>query len=283
MKNFVYLHRQTHMNMARINADNGHTLSGLVGPIVISQRRSGTVISRRAEQKKCTTAAAGRNRFKMSNISTTYNILKPCKYAAQSEGKHTPQQRRGFFIGSNLGLTPAWLTKQESAHNLCVLMPYQVTRGVLPSITVELYDDYFATSILVNPDHQQAPQTVGELTARILQCNEEYSDGDIIAIEMLRKHNGDDVFAFEYILKLDSGSNRPITDFWPSGLVDLSGWYLTIPHNNEPVACTVVHVREGKTPRYSTQFFEVANYDNMQWVGDEAFARAAQSYGYQTQ
>ncbi len=264
--------------MARIQPHNGNILRGLVGNVVIRQTSQGTILASRPSFSGKKTATSARARLKLANISNMYSRFAPCRYACRADGRQTPRERRSRFIGSNLGLPGIWLTKREAQSGKLVLAAYQMNQGVLPSIS--LYpagQGVFTTSLLINPDMESAPQTVAQLTRALILNNDEWLQGDRLVL-ITAKYNAQQVCEWPVHL---NDSDVALSDVMPPEVV-FSAMYIEVRFS-EPCAFYLLHVREGKTPRYSTQFLELYDIDNSQYASDEAFRAAARSYGYPTQ
>ena len=111
-------------------------ISGKVGELMFVQTKHGTVVYEaptvrktvRSEQQMST-------RTQWANLGATY-MLFDGTLKRGFEGLPANMSVYNAFVQANLGVVKVYITKSMRLNGGCVLAPYQITRGSLPSITM---------------------------------------------------------------------------------------------------------------------------------------------------
>ena len=122
--------------MAKVNGV-ATQISGKVGELMFVQTKHGTIVyeaptvkktPRRSEQQMST-------RTQWANLGATY-MLFDGTLKRGFEGLPANMSVYNAFVQANLGVVKVYITKTMRLNGGCVLAPYQITRGSLPSITM---------------------------------------------------------------------------------------------------------------------------------------------------
>lgn len=172
------------------------------------------------------TEAQMTQRVKWSNLVNLYRVNKSwMKYAFET--KKVTQSEYNKFMSLNVTGSPIYLTKALAAGGGCVVAPYQITQGSLPSIEVTPVSTEFYTNI-VFPDNFDlvATTTVGELSTSLLANNPAIHEGDQLSfIKMTQQVNADNgipyVVVRKYELLVNSTSSQLVKDFLPLNYIGI--------------------------------------------------------------
>lgn len=158
-------------------------MRGTVGNLQYRQVNGKEIVSEKpARKKNPKTVKQMAHRVKWTNISAMYRAADGALYNA-FEGKSGNTNDYTLFMGTNLYLdSEVYLTKQEKENNACVVAPYQVSRGMLPSIETRMSDNLLATDIYLG-DFMITPDTkVSELANAILKNNPTFLENDALSV-----------------------------------------------------------------------------------------------------
>lgn len=166
-------------------------------------------------------------RVKWSNLVNLYRANRPwMKYAYET--KKQTQSEYNKFMSLNVKTSPIYLPKQVAGAGGCVVAPYQITQGSLPSVEVVRAQDWWQTNIILPNDTQWQPTwTVAQLTQMILPLNPGIREGDQLSfIRMTQQVNADNGVPFvtvrEYEMIFDSNSQELVSKYLPNGYLDSS-------------------------------------------------------------
>lgn len=166
-------------------------------------------------------------RVKWSNLVNLYRANRSwMKYAYET--KKQTQSEYNKFMSLNVTSSPIYLPKQVAGAGGCVVAPYQITQGSLPSIEVVKTQDWWQTNIILPDDTQWQPSwTVAQFTQMVLPINPGIREGDQLSfIRMTQQVNADNGVPFvivrEYEMIFDSNNQELVTKYLPNGYFDSS-------------------------------------------------------------
>lgn len=240
------------------------------------------------------TSVQMRQRMKWANLVAMYKASKGWMGRKSFEGKKSNWSDYNAFMSANLGADYVYLTKQMVENGHCVLAPYTMTKGSLPSIAMRWSaEDYeFASDISLGGRVLGITSPIKDLSEAIVDNNAGWAYGDQLSIIVM--FNGRTyrpyLYAFEIIL--DSSDETTLEDIFNAngqvlyetdGNLHLNFNDLYNPTQGLAVACTFVHSRttSGKTS-VSTQQLAL-NADGLTEYNalrtEDAFNNARESYG----
>lgn len=160
-------------------------------------------------------------RVKWSNLVNLYRANRNwMKYAYET--KKQTQSEYNKFMSLNVTSSPIYLPKQVAGAGGCVVAPYQITQGSLPSIEVVRAQDWWQTNIILPNDTQwQSTWTIAQFTQMILPLNPGIREGDQLSfIRMTQQVNADNGVPFvivrEYEMIFDSNSQELVSKYLPA-------------------------------------------------------------------
>ena len=116
-------------------------------------------------------------RMLFSNMGAIYSQLKP--YMANAFEGNGKMNAYNAFVQANSKLCKVYITKDIRLNGGCVLAPYLVSRGKLPSILyTKNRGDMLVTDINLGGLVIDDNTTVAELSAAVISCNDNWEEGD---------------------------------------------------------------------------------------------------------
>lgn len=167
----------------------GSNLRGSAGKWTYARTGGQTVAREKADTKGQSprTFAQMRNRVQLSNIVNMWRAF---------EGLDRPSFERAdrrvsdynLFTAANLGIVPVFLTKEEARSGACVVAPYIVTRGTLPSINIsEAGGGAIKTSVELGDLVIDANTTLAAFSNAVVSNNQDFAFGDNITCFIARQ------------------------------------------------------------------------------------------------
>lgn len=262
-------------------------MRGKVGNWVYARLNGQTVAKEKADKKATPTRTNAQmlTRMQWANLVNLYGAFKGTLHPS-FENKPMTKSDYNMFISANVGANPVYLTKEQARQGGCLVAAYQITRGKMPSITVEFGNNNVPeSSIAVGSLTIGNSTTLKAFSDAIIQNNSGWMSGDqlsvYVASQMMDANTNVprvEINAVE--VTLDSAADTTMlsdlveTSFFSvvDGCLALSG-----PVNG---GVAFVHSRyvNGKTS-VSTQFFVVQNSYLAQYQTAGAYNNAVVSYG----
>ena len=262
-------------------------MRGKVGNWVYARLNGQTVAKEKADKKATPTRTNAQmlTRMQWANLVNLYGAFKGTLHPS-FENKPMTKSDYNMFISANVGANPVYLTKEQARQGGCLVAAYQITRGKMPSITVEYGNNNVPeSSIAVGTLTIGNSTTLKAFSDAIIQNNSGWLSGDqlsvYVAYQMIDANTNVprvEINAIE--VTLDSAADTTMlsdileTSFFSvvDGTLALSG-----PVNG---GVAFVHSRyvNGKTS-VSTQFFVVQNSYLAQYQTAGAYSNAVVSYG----
>ena len=262
-------------------------ISGKVGDLLFLQTKNGTVVyeapskkknPRRSEQQMST-------RTQWANLGATY-MLFDGTLKRGFESLPTNMSVYNAFVQANLGVVKVYITKAMRLNGGCVLAPYQITRGSLPSITMALgQNGVLVSGLALGGLEITATTTVGEFSQAIIANNAGWQVGDQLTFFLGRQ-------------TLDPVTSIPRATLTPNKVVldpvdETTLWSVAGQEGFASVAGCLgmnavllagaaawVHSREADGGlKVSTQFFYVENAALASYQTSAALIASANSYG----
>lgn len=271
--------------MAILNGINTK-MRGSVGKYTFRQQKGQTIVSEKitpSENPKRTEKQM-RIRAQWANLvafwqSFTGN-LKP-----SFQSKLRTRSDFNEFMSSNLGMNPVYLTADEARNGACVVAPYQVTRGSLDSINVEIGENGAITNIQMGGMTIGASTTIKTFSEAIIDHNPAWRHGDQISF-FVSKQTQDPATGIPRVatecleITLDKFDELTLLgDIIPANFLTVEDGRLKFGGAvNGGVAA--VHSRLVNSKTYvSTQFMVVQNSLLPRYSGEEQMTAAINSFG----
>jgi hypothetical protein len=230
-------------------------------------------------------------RVKWANLVNFYRANRSwMKYAYES--KKPTQSEYNKLMSLNVTNSPIYLTKQAAASGACVVAPYIMTQGSLPSIQLTNSNAGLLTNLFLPAGFSITPlTTIGEITNALLEANPSLQAGDQLSfvryIQLVNETTGYPyviVRKYEVLLLRNSvdifGNYMPLDLF---GVQNVDGGdVISVSNGGEIGGVMLVHSRtiSGKT-YVSTQSIVLVNNEAIydQYSGQAALDAAILSYG----
>lgn len=223
-------------------------------------------------------------RCQMGNMGSFYRLFDR-RITNAFEGKGPGQNDYNLFIQCNYAKHPVYLTKQDSKCGGCVLAPYQISRGSLEPIRMNLSQgNVLSTNLSTGAVVIDANTTVAELTMALLQ-NKGFQVGDQITF-----FYGEQYVDSEDVPRATMDASRLVlsltdtTKVWDE--VDALGFStvngcLGMSTALSNAGAAYIHSRDldGGLTQVSTQRMTVVSDILADYQNEEAFIASANSYG----
>lgn len=243
-----------------------------------------------------------RNRCQLGNMAANYQLYAR-RLPRPFENKPKCQTDYNLFVQSNYGLGPVFLTHRQVLSGACVLAPYMFSRGSLPTVAYGLDAYGLLVSDLSLGELAIGEQTtVGQLSQALISNNDDWREGDEIsffhAVQVIDPYLEVPRARMNSCrLVLDTTDSELLSNIvLPAGFASVasnendnengpstgSGTYrlgMNTPLENAGAAWVHSRKRADGTIRVSTQYLFVASSILADYQSEEAFQRAAESYG----
>lgn len=237
------------------------------------------------------TQAQMTQRVRWSNLVNLYRVnANWMKFAFET--KKQSQSDYNKFMSLNVANSPIFLPKQVAAAGGCIVAPYIITQGSLPSIeAVEVSGNWF-TNLYVGDSTSIAQDTmISDISVELLNYNPALREGDQLSFIRLTQQTNSStgvpyVIVRKYEFILSSTDTRLLKDFWPLDVImsenygDKGAIFVNDTGNAGGWAMILSRTIGGKT-FVSSQNIIVANNDSLinYYSGAAALQRAIDSYG----
>lgn len=193
---------------------------GKVGDLVFA-RRLGQQTTRayNSRPKDAKTRSQVTQRVKMANVIAMYRALKNiCDHSFES--LNVGQTSYSAFVKANLTGNKVSLTKEAASFGACVVAPYLISRGSLPSIQVEGTGADAVTNIAVGGLTISGTTTIGQFADALVANNAGIEYGDQLTyVSLVQQTDANSgypvVVAGIYEVTLNSSSTDKVRDFIP--------------------------------------------------------------------
>lgn len=261
---------------------------GKVGDLVFA-RRLGQQTTRayNSSPKDAKTRSQVTQRVKMANVIAMYRALKNiCNHSF--EGLDVGQTSYSAFVKANLTGNKVSLTKEAASFGACVVAPYLISRGSLPSIQVEGTGADAVTNISVGNLAISGTTTIGQFADALVANNAGIEYGDQLTyVSLVQQTDANSgypvVVAGIYEVTLNSASTDKIRDFIPEVGSSVKNGFLA--HGaligRGGFAWILSRKQTGASLMVSTQRLVLTSPDVYdQFATADANTRAISSYGF---
>lgn len=165
------------------------------------------------------------NRVKWANLVTFYRANRGWIHKAFEVKKRT-QSDYNKLMQLNVTNSTIYLTKQEVEGGACVISPYRISDGTLPSISLELTGEQYQSDIdLGTLAINEQTTTVADFATAVLSNNMSVEAGDqlsiIVEYQMINKESGYPyVVVREWEILLDEDDDSLLSDHYQSIILD---------------------------------------------------------------
>ena len=280
--------------MAKIRVMSNQRRVGAVGDTTYYVR-DGEQIARQSKNNSNYGAGASRSesqqrrRVKWANL---VNLYKACQFWMPKafESVKPGQTMYNKFMQLNINESQVGLTKDMAQSGCAVLQPYQVSKGSLPAIEVGGNDvtAVYVTSIKVT-QAISGSTTVGELATDIIANNQEFQNGDNIAIVCYNWFKDAQQYPYVrsayYEVTLNTSSTVALSAALPAGTLTKSAsdtlGIITPDGVLDPHAISVIHTRKVNGQlKVSTSFISSPDFGYANdYTGEEWTQECIDSYG----
>lgn len=212
------------------------------------------------------------------------------KYAFET--KKTNQSEYNKFMSLNVTTSPIALTKSAAAGGACVVAPYVITQGSLPSIEWQDAGTSLKSNIFLGSGKTfEQYTTVGEFASDLILFNAGLREGDQLSlIRFSQLTNASTGYPYiivrKYEVLLKSDSTEPLTNYLPAdyllapGASENNAIYVNKEDRQGGFAMILSRTIGGKT-YVSTQSVMIVNNETLiqQYSSSAAIAAAIESYG----
>lgn len=261
---------------------------GKVGDLVFA-RRLGQQTTRayNSSPKDAKTRSQVTQRVKIANVIAMYRALKNiCNHSF--EGLDVGQTSYSAFVKANLTGNKVSLTKEASSFGACVVAPYLISRGSLPSIQVEGTGADAVTNIAVGNLTISGTTTIGQFADALVANNAGIEYGDQLTyVSLVQQTDANSgypiVVAGIYEVTLNSASTDKVRDFIPEVGSSVKNGFLA--HGaligRGGFAWILSRKQTGSSLMVSTQRLVLTSPDVYdQFATADANTRAISSYGF---
>lgn len=271
-------------------AKNSHFLlrnvRGKIGELTFRKGADGTtIISRSIEENNTKTAKQQINRMRFGNIAANYALYNGHLQGA-FEFKSSNMSDGNAFMRANMTKSPSvYLTKADRSMGGCVLAPYIISCGHLPSIEVTIQEGRMVTSIALGSLNIDENTTVAEFANAIVSNNKDFEYGD--QITFYRGYQLTDSTTHSpyakvvcYKVTLKSNDERKLRDIAGNdGFATLNGFCSSATAITDGGSAWIHSSLQNKQLKVSTQRLVLGNTFYESYTTPQAFEAAAMSYG----
>lgn len=262
-------------------------LSGKIGQITYRQTKHGTVAYESPAHlaKPHRTEKQMDQRAQFANLGGVYTQFSSTLKNA-FEGV-TGMSDYNAFVQANMGVCRVYITKQMRLNGGCVLAPYQITRGTLPSIATGTNgNNVLITNIGLGNLVVNDTTTVAEFSLALIANNSQWDEGDQLTF-FYGTQTIDGVTGVPrasitgYKVVLNTYDTTPLWNVTGNlGFSSVNGMLgMSQPVTDGAAAWIHSRLDANNALRVSTQFLYVDSSVLASYQSDEAFTKSADSYG----
>lgn len=223
-------------------------------------------------------------RVRWSNLVNFYKASSRWMKSAY-ENRKKGQTDYNKFVQLNINNSKVALTKQLAAAGACVVEPFMVSQGSIPSIDVNPSGNVFVTSIAYPVGTINETTTIGEFSSTIVAANNNITFGMQLTfvsyMQLVDPLGVPRVICTAYEVTLDSTSTEKLRDYLPAFCSQVVTGYLG---TSDAIAvggfAYILSDNSTGKLRVSTQILKTTNSDlQQQYYSDSAVTNAVMSYG----
>lgn len=273
--------------MSRDNMLLGYA-RGKVGSLVFA-RRLGQQITRayNAKPKDAATKSQVEQRVRIANVVAMYRAIKALANHS-FEGAMGGQTSYNLFVQANLTNNSVVLTKEAAALGACVVAPYLVSRGTMPSVIVSGLGAEAVTNIAVGGLSIDESTTIGAFADAIIANNSGIQYGDQLTylslVQQTDSNTGYPVVTAQiYEVTLHQGDSATLRTYMPAVATTVKNGLLA---HGELIGrggfCWILSRKNADgSLSVSTQRIILTSQDvASQYIGTTAITKAIGSYGF---
>ena len=248
--------------------------------------RNGKPIVRRSKNDKGNPSKSkiqSAARLRWNNVQRLWSVF-PREWRPLYQNRSVGSSNYNTFMSLNMHNTPIYFTKEEVQAYASVLVPLEVSHGILKEIVMEPDGTGLASDIKVGSLTVTPRTTVGQFAKAILKNNRNFAAGDQLTFIVGRQTEEASVPRASFVchtVTLDLNSDQSLSEAVGSNDgFEVRGGVLA----SQVVtgAAAWVHTRpvEGGEPLVSTQWLWCDNAELIaRYTSPEALERASKSYG----
>lgn len=260
-------------------------LTGSAGNLTFRRQGGATILSEKNTNVTNTrTAAQQKHRMKWANVIQMYKGISPLLNQA-FENKPARVSDYNMFTKLNLQREPVYLTKAEVTAGACVVAPYQISLGSLPSIEVEGTGADGVTDISLGDLTISGTTTVAEFSNAVVTNNLGWNYGDQLSFfSILQRINSATMMPYGVFtateVVLSRSNNALLWDCVNAAGFASKGGFLAHGTDEGDGAYCWVHSRKNKSKTLtSTQVLVCSNAIFEDYTSPDAYDRAVNTYG----
>lgn len=158
-------------------------LRGTAGEWTFYRRLGTTVAKQKVDRRPSGTATEAQlaNRVAWANLVSFWSYMDGLLVGAFTR-KGRGQTDYNAFMSHNLGVSDIYLTRELVRRGACVVAPYCVSYGILPTVATEMASDgRIVSDIRLGGGFTVGEgTTIGDLSRAVLTNNDDYRHGDLV-------------------------------------------------------------------------------------------------------
>lgn len=279
--------------MAKLDRGFNQTaLKGSVGAVTYTrQKGTGDTIAKQKVPKHVVarqTLGLMRQRMQWANIVSMWRALNVVGWHPSFPTRNPGQSDYNAFVSRNVGRNRVWLTRDEVRGNACVVAPYMLTNGSLPSIMMSIDASHHAVSdIAVGNLTIGASTTLVAFSQAIVSNNPgRFAYGDqltlVAATQSVDSVSGlpqCEVKCYEVTLVDSDPDDRLLEDILGANVYNVSDGMLGLVGTYVGGVAMVLSRETADGVQVSTQSLVVDNPTLAQYQSGTAFDAAVKTYG----
>lgn len=163
-------------------------------------------------------------RVRWANLVNFYRVNKVwMKYAFETKKKNQSEYNK--FMSLNVASSPIYLSKQEAGGGACVVYPYLITQGSLPSIEQEVGSNVITTNIFVSDvTVVDAEASVADFSDDLVINNPALRYGDQLSVirlyQQVNQNTGTPyIILRKYEIVLSSTNQKTLQEYLPMDII----------------------------------------------------------------
>lgn len=272
--------------MAQLDKNSFAPFLGKIDGATVYMRNGKPVMRKSKNSKPNPTKSASQSaaRMKWNNVQRLWSEF-PKDWQPIYQNRKAGSTNYNAFMSENMHTTPIYFTRKEKENYASVLVPLQITQGILPEIQTSLDEQGLTSKISTGDFEVTTETTLGQFAHAVIANNRNFANGDVITFVQGYQHfDGQEqtpraIFKCN-ALELDITSSTPLLQ----AIGGRDGFEIRNGHVASFVttgAATWVHSRVNDNQTLvSSQRLWCDNAETIaQYTSPEALARAQRSYG----
>lgn len=252
---------------------------------------NGQTYARKAntDQTNPQTTAQMSRRVRLANVVAMYRA--GIAWSKKSyQNKLRVQSDYNKFVQTNLNQSGVALTREQVELGACVVAPYMITRGTIPSIHLVAAGGTIYTSVVLGGTNLTPSSSVRDWAAEIVRYNPTIQLGDQLSVIFYEQKMNEDtdipyVLCRSYEVTLDPINENPVSDYIPAQYMSVAqqGTEYVLSTSGTLPTGGIAYVLSRNTRRgleVSTQYITMtSNAVLLQYTSQEQLTNAMLSYG----